>query len=211
MDSDASIDRSRRSDHDDSRRRLLAAARLVLAERGPESLTVSEVAHRAGLNRSTAYQHFRSREELSSAVATELGEELTRKLSESQPLWANLDDLLLYFVEQPELPRLVLQHLLSENRIPDTSWSNLLGVIERYAPGQNSKAGADAEMLGYVLSCVGILWPVIARAQYEDAAASREATSRMTRELKRLLLRGLLPPEAWPDQPNLFNDKASKS
>lgn len=200
MDSESHTERARRSDHDDSRRRLLAAARLILAERGPEGLTISEVAHRAGLNRSTAYQHFRSRDELSSAVAGELGEELTRKLAESQPLLANLDDLLLYFVEQPELPRLVLQHLLSENRIPDTSWNNLLGVIQKFAAGKNAEPSVDSEMLGYVLSCVGILWPVIARAQYEGADASREATKRMTQELKRLLLRGLLRPEAWPDR-----------
>ena len=79
--------RSRRSDFEDSRRRILAAARLILAERGPEALTVSEVAHRSGLNRTTAYQHFRTRDALAAAVTAELGEELTSQFAESQPIW----------------------------------------------------------------------------------------------------------------------------
>ena len=66
--------RRRRSDFDRNRTRLLAAARRLVAEHGPESLTVSEVAHQAGLNRTTAYQHFRSRDELVGAVLEEMAE-----------------------------------------------------------------------------------------------------------------------------------------
>ena len=46
---------------------------------------------------------------------------------------------------------------------------------------------------------VAILWPLAARAEYEDAAAARAATARFARELKRLLLYGLFRPAAWPD------------
>jgi AcrR family transcriptional regulator len=191
--------RSPRRDFEDSRRRILAAARLILAERGPEALTVSEVAHRAGLNRTTAYQHFRTRDALVAAVTAELGEELTSKLAESQPLWDNLDQRMLFFVEHPELARLVLHHLLSESPIPQRAWSSYLGEIRKIAEGENAQPDIDAEMLSYVLSCVGILWPVLARAQYEDTASARRATRRLTRELRRLLLHGVLQPEAWPD------------
>ena len=50
-----------RRDAQESRATLLAAARELAAEEGLEALTVVAVAQRAGLNRSTAYQHFRSR------------------------------------------------------------------------------------------------------------------------------------------------------
>lgn len=202
-------ERSRRRDFEDSRRRILAAARLILAERGPEALTVSEVAHRAGLNRTTAYQHFRTRDALAAAVTAEVGEELTSRLAESQPLWDDLDARMLFFVDHPELARLVLQHLLSGSAIPERAWSNFLGEIRKIARSENAQPDVDAEMLSYVLSCVGILWPVIARAQHEDEASAHRATRRLTRELRRLLLRGVLRPTAWPDLSESTDESSS--
>ena len=61
--------RALRSDAKASYKALVAAARELFAERGPDGLTIVEVAKRAGLNRSTAYQHFRNRQQLSEAVA----------------------------------------------------------------------------------------------------------------------------------------------
>jgi AcrR family transcriptional regulator len=190
--------RSRRRDFEDSRRRILAAARRVLTERGPEALTVSEVAHRAGLNRTTAYQHFRTRDALAAAVMAELADELTGKLVESQALWGQLDHMSLFFVDHPELARLVLHQLLSESPLPEHAWSTYLGQIRKITRSRDAQPGIDAEMLSYVLICVGILWPLLARAQYEGAAPARRATRRLTRELRRLLLHGVLRPEAWP-------------
>jgi hypothetical protein len=45
---------------------------------------------------------------------------------------------------------------------------------------------------------VAVLWPLFARIEFEDAAARRAATTRLARELKRVLLYGLLVPEDWP-------------
>ena len=64
--------RARRMDYERTRRRLLDGARTLMAERGPEGLTVSAVAHAAELNRTTAYQHFRTRDALVRAVTDEL-------------------------------------------------------------------------------------------------------------------------------------------
>jgi hypothetical protein len=46
---------------------------------------------------------------------------------------------------------------------------------------------------------VAVLWPLHARIEFEDEAARRAATARLARELKRILLYGLLLPEQWPD------------
>jgi AcrR family transcriptional regulator len=191
--------RSRRRDYEDNRRRILAAARLILAERGAEALTVSEVAQRAGINRSTAYQHFRTRDALAAAVMAEVAEELTGKLVETEALWGQVDEMSLFFVDHPELARLMVHQLLSESPLPERAWRSYLGEVRRIARSRDAQSGIDAEMLGQVLMCVGILWPLLARAHYEDAPAVRRATRRMARELRRLLLHGVLRPEAWAD------------
>src|SRR5262245_64453520 len=107
-----------------------------------------------------------------------------------------------YFCDHPQLARLVLHHLLSESPLPERAWSSYLGQIRKIARSRDAQPGIDAEMLSHVLICVGILWPLLARAQYEDAASVRRATGRLTRELRRLLLHGVLRPEAWPSARN---------
>lgn len=201
--------RPRRRDFEDSRRRLLDAARVILAERGPEALTVSEVAHRAGLNRTTAYQHFRTRDALTAAVMAETADELLGMLRDPQGIWGEVERMVPFFADHPELARLTLHQLLSETPLPESGWSTYLGWIRKVVESRDAQPGIDAEMLSYALMCVGVLWPLVARAQYEDAESARRATQRLTRELRRLLLHGVLRPEAWPER-STVTDSSSK-
>jgi len=184
----------RRRDFERNRRRILSAARRVLAERGPEALTVSEVADRAGLNRATAYQHFRKRDALAAEVMTELADELTRMLREPAPIWGHVDQLVSWFVDHPELARLTLHRLLSEKSLPEPAWSKYREHIRKIAQSKKAQRGVDAEMLSHVLLCVGVLWPLIARRRYGNLDSARKATARLTRELRRLLSHGVLKP-----------------
>jgi AcrR family transcriptional regulator len=186
-------------DHARTRRRILDAARALVAERGPESLTVSAVAHAAGLNRTTAYQHFRTRDELVNVVMQELIDEVGRLLDEPRPLPERIDYLADYFLEHPEIGRLALHLMLSESPFPAGGWQRAISEVRRLAEGPGGREGVDAEMLVQILMAVAILWPLHARIEHEDPREAREATRRLTRELKRLLLYGLLRPEAWPE------------
>ena len=95
--------RIRRSDFQRTRQRIVEAARRLMGERGPESLTVSAVAHVAAINRTTAYQHFRTRDELARAVTEELIEEVGAYLATRRPIVEHIDAVAGYFVEHPEL------------------------------------------------------------------------------------------------------------
>ena len=191
--------RTRRSDHARTRRRLLDAARRLMAERGPESLTVSSVAHAAELNRTTAYQHFRTRDELVRAVTDELIAEVSERVAAAQPIAAHFDSLAEYFLAHPELARLALHWLLTESPVPHEGWQLFRQETRQLAASAGARPGVDAEMLGHLLVAVAVIWPLHARIEYEDESAASAATARLTRELKRLLLYGLLRPEEWPD------------
>ena len=186
-------------DYERTRRRLLDGARTLMAERGPEGLTVSAVAHAAELNRTTAYQHFRSRDALVRAVTDELIAEIVGVLADPRPLGERIDFLATYFLERPEIARLALHLLLSESPFPRDAWNRAVSEVRRIADGAGGRSGVDPEMLLHVLMASGILWPLHARSEFEDAASARRATRRLARELKRLLLFGLLRPEAWPE------------
>ena len=58
----------RRSDAQDSRRRILEAARVRFAERGSAEVTMAEVALLAGVSRATVFNHFGSKHGLVEAV-----------------------------------------------------------------------------------------------------------------------------------------------
>jgi AcrR family transcriptional regulator len=188
----------RRRDFERNRRRILSAARGILAERGPEALTVSEVADRAGLNRTTAYQHFRKRDALAAAVIAELGDEMTGMLRETRPIWGHVDEMVSYFLDYPELARLTLHQLVSGGALPEPAWSRYRAHIRKIAQSRKAQRGIDAEMLSHLLLCVGVLWPLVALQQYEGADSARRVTRRFTRELRRLLIHGVLRPEVWP-------------
>src|SRR5262245_19279419 len=104
--------RPRRSDFQQTRQRIVAAARRLMGERGPETLTVSAVAHTAGINRTTAYQHFRTRDELVRAVTEDLIEEVGAFLATRRPMIEHIDAIIEYFFEHPEFARLAIYWLL---------------------------------------------------------------------------------------------------
>ncbi len=103
-----------RADARASRAALLRAARELLAELGPEGLTVVAVAQRAGLNRSTAYQHFRSRADLLGAVLGAIGEELRSLLSRPREFGEQIEFFVDYFGTHPEIARNWIFQLLAD-------------------------------------------------------------------------------------------------
>jgi AcrR family transcriptional regulator len=191
--------RARRSDFERTRRRIVEAARQLMAERGPEGLTVSAVARAAAINRTTAYQHFRTRDELVRAVTADLVAEVAAVIGRPGPLAERIDHVAAYFVDHPEIARLALHLLLTESPFPREAWGPYLDEMRDLTASGGAQPDVDPEMLAHVLMSVALLWPLHARIEGQDEAAARAATQRFTRELKRLLLYGLFRPEAWPD------------
>lgn len=69
----------------DTRRRILAAAEQLFAEKGLDKTTMRELTMLAGVNIAAANYHFRSKEALAEAVFEQIGERVnTRRLQELQ-------------------------------------------------------------------------------------------------------------------------------
>jgi AcrR family transcriptional regulator len=203
--------RALRSDAKASHKALVAAARDLFAERGPDGLTIVEVAKRAGLNRSTAYQHFRSREELSQAVAQEIATELGELLKEPRGLADQIDFFVHYFEEHPNIARLWMYHLLADEGRPRRGWENYLDSLEQIAKSPNSLPGIDAEMLGVIGLTSSLVWSVMARQRTGSSKAAAEETDRFAGELKRLFLAGTRNPESVENDTRRSRTRKQKS
>ena len=190
-------ERALRSDAKASRKTLLAAARELFAERGPDGLTIVEVAKRAGLNRSTAYQHFRSREELSQAVAEEFAKEIRETLQEPRGLADQIDFFVHYFHAHPEIARLWMFHLLAGQTRAREGWDDYIGSLEGLAKSPHSLPGIYAEMLGVIGLTSSLVWSVMASQQANEESAKAD-TDRFAAELQRLFLMGTRKPGHLP-------------
>jgi len=186
--------RALRSDAKASHKALVSAARDLFAERGPDGLTVVEVAKRAGLNRSTAYQHFRNREELSQAVADEFARELRELMREPRGMAEQIDFFVHYFEEHPNIARLWMFHLLADESQPRRGWGGYLDSLEKVAENPNSLPGIDAEMLGIIGLTSSLVWSAMAGQRTGVKKVAAEETDRFAGELKRLFLAGTRKP-----------------
>jgi AcrR family transcriptional regulator len=190
--------RARARDPHATRALILAAARAMMAEHGPSGLTVSDVARRAGVNRGTAYQHFPTRERLIAAVLEQVGRGTKQLLDETAPpsLDARIDATVEHFVAHPELVRLSLFRMLGGIPHPSEElWGDYLDRMRLFAGSTGAQPGADSEMLAVILLGATMLWSL----RVQSGGASNTATRRYLRELKRLMLYGVIRPERNAD------------
>jgi AcrR family transcriptional regulator len=171
---------------------ILDAALATTAERGPDGLSVSEVAHRAAVNRTTAYQHFRTREQLVAAVIGRVSQEVKRILESEMPLEERIDQLLELHVRRPEIPRLWLFHMLSgAELLEERAWQRFRENLRVPAASDRARPEIDPEMLACVLLGATLIWSLRGGRGAAGEMRSHEATVRFGEELKRLVAFGV--------------------
>jgi AcrR family transcriptional regulator len=206
----ASARRQRRRNPDSTREAILEAARGRLAKDGPEGLSLSEVARVAGVNRGTAYQHFKTRENLIKATAEWVSDKLYRAVfGETDAPTPRptgfidpgelMDRLAGFAMDNPELTRAwLLAVLSSEDPSQDRFWREYQGSTERFARTELARENIDSEVLSVIMLAGAFLWPVWARTQARPGADLQPFAHRFAQESLRISTYGNLRPEHYP-------------
>ncbi|WP_428310612.1 TetR family transcriptional regulator [Hydrocarboniphaga sp.] len=208
----ASARKPRRSpDPASTREAILQAARRCLAHDGPEGLSLAEVARIAGVNRGTAYQHFKTRDQLIAAAAVGVSEKLfqavfgpagatkDRKVG-SVDVAALSDRLAGFAMDNPELCRAWLLNVLSSPEpARDLFWREYRSSAERFDSTALSQDNVDTEVLSVITLAGVFLWPVWARAQYGATQDLAPLARRFAEESLRISMYGNLRPERYPE------------
>ncbi len=63
-------------------REILAAARQIMVQRGPEAVTMEEIAAAAGVAKGTIYLYFQGKEDLIRALVSQVGQNLIREIED---------------------------------------------------------------------------------------------------------------------------------
>jgi len=203
--------KTRMRDPEGTREAILEAARSCLAHDGPEGLSLAEVARIAGVNRGTAYQHFKTRENLIAATAQWVSDKLfhavfgdPQKVAErrvEQVDVAELTDRLSAFaMDNPELSRAwLLQVLSSPTPAKDRFWREYQGSTARFATTDLAQENVDAEVLSVIMLAGAFLWPVWARAHADKKEDMRPLAHRFAQECLRISMYGNLRSEHYPE------------
>lgn len=202
--------RRRRQNPEGTRAAILEAACSLLAKDGPEGLSVSQVAQRAGVNRGTAYQHFQTREQLLEATTTWVSEKLRLAVFGEAALdGASVtrgdargvaERMAAFAMDNTALSRVWLFEVLSANRpTADPFWNQFKTELELFARSGNAQPGIDVEVHAVMMLIGTLLWPVFARADRRSAQDRRQLVERFSNEMLRLSLQGTMRPDCFPE------------
>ena len=209
----------RKRDPNATRLAILEAAKKVLAEDGHDALSVSRVAHIAGVNRGTAYQHFQTREELLHATLGMVSEQLTQSVfldpqtgeidPTRRPVTVVVENMVKFAMENPELSRIWLFDVLSSSKPSDDKFFKLLEESTQYVVDKGySYKDVDTEALSVIFLAGYFIWPVWVRSHARSKKDRDQMADRMTREILRLSLYGFLPPNLHPNIVSMLKEKA---
>lgn len=209
-----------------TRETILEAARTVLASDGPEALSLSKVAHLAGVNRGTAYQHFQTREDLIKATVAWVSEHLTTeifggaqtveesrsRLEKQQPVYDTIGRLVDFAVENPALCRIWLFEVLaSPNPGDDLFFRQFKQTTQQMVDSPYCQEGVDVEALSVIILAGYFLWPEWVRAHASNESERQAMAGRMRREVLRLFLYGVLKADEFPQLKELLAKGAPDS
>ena len=194
-----------------TREAILEAASTLLAKDGPEGISLSAVAHNAGVNRGTAYQHFETRENLVRATIDWVSDKLFRAVFgdpgtigerriEEVDTAALTDRLADFAMDNPDLCRVWFQQVLaSPDPSADPFWREYCGSLGRFAATEMAEPGVDAEVVSVVNLAGAFFWPIWARAHAENDRARAKLARRFTTEILRMSIHGTMRAEAYPE------------
>ena len=194
-----------------TREALLAAARKLIARDGPDGLSLSAVAQLAGISRGTAYQRFKTRENLVQATLDSVSNLLFEAAYGSPEQAATQDvtqvDILSlittladFAIDNPELCRTwFLQLLASEHPDEDRFMHQYLESFRAFAETEYAVSGIDSEISTLMMLGTNFLWPVWAKAHEKSEDERRQLARRFVNEALRLSLFGTMRSELYPE------------
>jgi AcrR family transcriptional regulator len=174
---------------DDSHQEMIETAVRLISEKGANSLSVAAIARAMGINRTTVYYHFESREALLEAVRHWSSEQLAKGLSLAIPQQERMDFITRFVLENPELIKLWIDDFISvgdiRSRYP--SWDALVDGMAASFAARLPDETVDAEVYCVVLLTSAIIGPRVFRNSVDPASDIETVVKRFRLEQQRLL------------------------
>lgn len=200
-----------------TREAILDAAINIIAEKGADNLALTDVVRVAGIHRATAYQHFKTRDDLIKAAAKRFSEKFYSVVIGDSGVKTEPADVIdtnirlsNFVIDNPELCRVWLFNVLgSSDPSGDKFWKELEAHFGEFYASDRAQKGLDAEVVVLMVMAGAILWPIWTRAHAKSAEERRELAERFSIQLLRLMTFGSMKPEYFPEVVEFLDSDAA--
>lgn len=186
---------------DESHRAMIETAVRLISEKGADALSIAGVAREMGIDRTTVYYHFESRDALLRAVSSWATEQLDKGMDLSVSELDRTRQISQFVVENPALIKLWIDRFVSGTDIRDcySRWDELVAGVRQHFARERPDEQVDAEVYCVMLLCASIIGPRVFANSVEPGASADRVIERFFREEQRMLNRdGLLTGAAQP-------------
>lgn len=179
---------------DDTHLEMIETAVSLISKKGVHAVSIAAVARTMGINRTTVYYHFESREELLDAVKAWSAEQLAKAFRPEAPQHERIDYITRFVLENPELIKLWIEDLISvgdiRHRYPH--WDALVQGIKSNLAAEGGDEAVDAEVYCVILLTSAIIGPRVFKNSVNPAEDNETIVRRFRVERQRLLKHGAL-------------------
>lgn len=194
MDAPPRTEPRRNKGFEETHRELIETAVRLISEKGADALSIAALARAMGINRTTIYYHFDSREALLQAVASWATEELSKGMDVSLSRLERAGHISRFVLENPELIRLWIDGFVDGDDIRDSysPWDELVAGMARNF--KETGQDIDAEIYCVMLLGSAILGPRVYKAGIRQNESNDSIVARFVKEHQRVLMRDRLIP-----------------
>jgi AcrR family transcriptional regulator len=174
---------------DETHQELIETAVRLISERGADALSITALAREMGINRTTVYYHFDSREALLHAVANWATGQLSRGMDHNLSRPERIAHISRFVLENPELIKLWIEDFVSGPDIRDSysCWDALVQGTQQRLAEENPGEDVDAEIYCVMLLAASIIAPRVYRNSINPDASNEEVIAKFVREHQRAL------------------------
>ena len=192
---DALAEPRRHKGFEETHRDIIETTVRLVSEKGVEAVSVAGVAREVGVNRTTMYYHFASREALIEAVKLWSAEQISKAFSDAAPQQERIDFITRFVLENPEIIKLWIDEFIAPGDIRDRYpfWDALVkGISANMSVGDDE---GDAEVYSVILLTSAIIGPRVFKNSVAPKADIAKIVQRFRKEQQRLLKYDLLKAE----------------
>jgi AcrR family transcriptional regulator len=176
---------------DETHRELIETAVRMISQTGVEALSIAALAREMGINRTTVYYHFDSREALLAAVKAWATERLAEGMDASASQLDRTAGISRFVLGNPELIKLWIDDFISAGDIRDSysRWDELVQGTEATLKREFPDEDIDAEVWCVMLLCSSIVGARVYSQRVRPERALEQTVSLFLKEHLRTLRR----------------------
>ncbi len=176
---------------DETHREMIETAVRLISEKGADALSIAELSRAMGINRTTVYYHFDSREALLAAVKAWASEQLARGMDMGAPVPERIGGISRFVLDNPELIKLWIEDFVSGSDIRDSYalWDQLVAGVQRHFDAERPEDAVDGEVYCAIMLTAAFIAPRVFANSIARGASVDSIVARFLKEQQRTLRR----------------------